>query len=161
MFRWDRLILIVSFFVIGWIACAGYIQYSEQSKEQPYSEVSGLEISSPGDWIAKEQIIQEENKIIVELSNATIAQFTDTNSMDPLIDIYANSIEISPVKDQLKVGDIISYQSDSKTIIHRIVLISEDENGTFYITKGDNNNLPDKYKVRFEQIKGFVVGILY
>lgn len=161
MFRLDRLILIVSFFVIGWIACAGYSQYSELSKEQPYSEVSGLEISSPGDWISKEQIRQEEGRISIELSNTTIAQFTDTNSMDPMIDVNANSIEVAPEKDRLRVGDIVSYESEGKTIIHRIVSISEDENGTFYVTKGDNNNLPDKYKVRFEQIKGVVVGILY
>ena len=160
MFRWDRIILIASFFIIGWIACLGYANHSEQSKEQPYSP-SGAEIYSPGDWIGKEQISLDEKQVILNITNATIAQFTDTNSMDPLMDENANSIEIKPAEGELKIGDIVSYESDAGKIVHRIIDVSEDENGTYYILKGDNNNYPDAYKVRFEQITGVVVGVLY
>lgn len=144
---------------MGWIACAGYDYYSEHGKEQPYA-VSGIEILSPSDWISEEQIKKYEEEVVIKISNASIAGFTDTNSMDPVIDENSNSIEIAP-SDNLKIGDIVSYESGNKKIIHRIIDISEDENGTYYVLKGDNNNNQDKNKVRFEQISGIVVGILY
>ena len=47
--------------------------------------------------------------------------------------------------EQLKVGDIVAYVADDKTIItHRIVGIQSDgQNELLFITKGDANNAPD------------------
>ena len=160
MFKWGKYLVVICIFIIGWLACAGYDYVDEQGKEMPYS-VSGAEIYSPGDWIAKEQIKLYNNSVLLKIENATIAGFTDTNSMDPVIDKHANSIEIIPIKDKLKIGDIVSYEFEGKKIIHRIVNISEDENGTYYVMKGDNNRYNDKNKIRFERISGVVVGILY
>ena len=84
--------------------------------------------------------------------------------MDPIIDKNTNTIEIIPNNpEQLQTGDIISYKSSIYNIIviHRIVDIKEDADGIYFITKGDNNPIADKEKVRFEQIKGVVVGVIY
>ena len=42
-----------------------------------------------------------------------------------------------------------------------IVDIKEDPDGVYFVTKGDNNNAVDPQKVRFSQIKGVVVAVLY
>lgn len=60
-------------------------------------------------------------------------------------------------RQNLQVGDIIQYQTSSKTIVHRIAYITKDENGKKrYITKGDNNNANDVDPVADSQIKGVV-----
>jgi len=118
---------------------------------------------SPGDHIKEDQIKVYKDKIELDLQNAVWSKFVNTNSMDPFLDENSNGIEIVPTStDQIKVGDVISYESRTGGIvIHRVINIDEDNNGTFYTVKGDNNPLQDPERVRFTQIKGILVGILY
>ena len=84
--------------------------------------------------------------------------------MDPVFDAENHVIKIIPSKEtDLEVGDIVSFKSNrvNGNIIHRIIEKRFDENGLYFVTKGDNNNNVDSEKVRFEQITGVVVGILY
>lgn len=133
--------------------------------QQPNSVFRTPEMISPSDWIAESQVYVLKDKIIINIKNATWAKFTDTNSMDPLFDVNSNTLEIQPQEpSDLQVGDIISYESrvvQGSTIIHRIVDIKEDSKGLYFIAKGDNNIYNDPERIRFEQIKGVVVGIIY
>ena len=84
--------------------------------------------------------------------------------MDPIIDEHANSIQIIPKNlEEVHLGDIISYKSDfsSGVIIHRVVFIGQDEEGTYYYLKGDNNIMRDPGRVRFNQLRRITVGIIY
>lgn len=55
------------------------------------------------------------------------------------------------------VGDIIEYQMEGYTVIHRVAE-KRQRNGQFYfITKGDNNKLPDALEVREDQLIGKVI----
>ena len=84
--------------------------------------------------------------------------------MDPILDDTTNAIEITPQHySQLNPGDIISYINPEidGTIIHRIINTSFDSQGWYAITKGDNLQKPDPFKVRFNQIKRVVVAIIY
>ncbi|MCK4590027.1 MAG: signal peptidase I [Nanoarchaeota archaeon] len=121
------------------------------------------ELSSPSNWLNDEEIKVFENMVVIKHEGVILSSFADTNSMDPLIDENTHGLEIKPKENQLKVGDIISYKSDilGGTIIHRIIEINQDEKGTFYTTQGDNNNIQDPEKIRFEQIEGVLIGILY
>lgn len=56
--------------------------------------------------------------------------------------------------DQLKIGDVVQYQSGSISIIHRIIAIQADGS---LVTQGDNNNAADIEPVKAEQIKGKVL----
>lgn len=57
----------------------------------------------------------------------------------------------------LKIGDIITFNQDDKTISHRIKeIITYDKNNIKYITKGDNNDMADQDMVEIEQIYGKV-----
>ncbi|MBW2977860.1 signal peptidase I [Candidatus Woesearchaeota archaeon] len=132
--------------------------------QQPTSVFRTPERISPSDWIAESQVHILRDRIVINLKNATWAKFTDTNSMDPLFDINSNTLEITPQDpSDLQVGDIISYKSriTGTTIIHRIVNINEDRDGLYFVAKGDNNIYNDPERIRFEQIKGVVVGIIY
>src|SRR3989344_4224802 len=118
---------------------------------------------SPADHIKEDQIMVEDDKVVITIRNAKIARFADTNSMDPLIDKESNAIQIAPQSPvDIKIGDIISYTSESgDIIIHRVVRISNDDKGVYYTTKGDNNSTSDNERVRFWQVRFITVGIIY
>lgn len=61
-------------------------------------------------------------------------------------------------KNDINVGDIISYRSGQSVITHRIVEFIESDGQTGYITKGDNNNVKDNVVVKFEDIEGKYIG---
>lgn len=67
--------------------------------------------------------------------------------------------EFNPL--DVKKGDIIIYNANwfLEPVIHRIIDIKEDENGVYYITKGDNNPVPDPEKVRPSQVTARVIKI--
>jgi hypothetical protein len=166
----NKLILAVIIFFLGWIgssvAASITIPPLNSGTEQPFLEnilSFAPERPSPSNWIKESQIHVTKNKVTLDLRDAEWATFTDTNSMDPIIDQGANAIEIVPDNpSQLKEGDIISYKSKyaEGTIIHRIVEINND-NEWYARVKGDNLDFQDPGKVRFDQIQRVVVGILY
>lgn len=61
------------------------------------------------------------------------------------------------------VGDIITFQSNSSEneIIHRVVKTGYDFEGWYAVTRGDNNSSEDPEKLRFDEITGIVIAILY
>jgi hypothetical protein len=123
-----------------------------------------LEKNSPSDWVSESQIKVTRDRVVVELPDAVWATFTDTNSMDPVIDSGANALEIVPTSPgQIRAGDIVSYESNlvEGTIIHRVLETGEDSQGWFATMKGDNLSQPDPEKVRWEQIRRVVVAIIY
>lgn len=86
-----------------------------------------------------------------------------TNSMEPNIN-RGDIIIIKKVKneDSLKKGDVISFNKNGEIITHRIMDIEEVNGEKRYITKGDNNNIPDLEKIQFSQIEGVkVISIPY
>jgi len=163
MLNRKQIIAVLLAFMLGLIINDAYSELS--SLEIPLSLFQdGIEKNSPGDWIKEDQIKVYNDRIIIDLKDAEWASFTDTNSMDPIIDETANAIEIIPKSaDDIHVGDIISYKSDyaDGTIIHRIIKIGSDEEGWYCIVKGDNNQSPDPGKIRFKQIKRVLVAIIY
>lgn len=118
---------------------------------------------SPADRISESQIHVMQDNIIIDLPNATWAQFADTNSMVPTLDVGHNSIEIKPnSQEDIVVGDIISYHYDGVgDVIHRVTFIGNDTEGWYALVKGDNNQIEDPDKVRFNQILGIIVAVIY
>ena len=57
-------------------------------------------------------------------------------------------------KDELKVGDIISFQDDGFVNTHRIVEIIDENGNTEYRTKGDNNKRNDRNLVAYSKVEG-------
>ncbi|MGN0564137.1 MAG: signal peptidase I [Candidatus Heritagella sp.] len=79
-----------------------------------------------------------------------------TGSMEPAIGAGDVVIFCRTDPTELEVGDVIQYQSDGCTVIHRIV----EKDGDTFITQGDANNAPDLHPVEKEQVLGRVTGTL-
>ncbi len=86
-------------------------------------------------------------------------------SMEPVIEVGSEIVVKEVDIDTLKEKDIITFESRDPSIkgypnTHRIQEITMDEAGKkAFITKGDNNKLPDEYLVYPEDIYGKVVAI--
>ena len=81
-----------------------------------------------------------------------------TQSMEPKLP-PGTLIIIRPTPiDEIKIGDVLTYQIKSNepaVVSHRVISRSVDTKGrTTFITKGDNNDLPDSSAVQAAQIKG-------
>jgi len=151
------------FFLVFTAVLLGWFSHTAVSTfELPYSYSSAPERLSPGDHLSEQQIQVYNDFAVVRAENLFWARFADTNSMDPVLDEKANSLEIKPKnKDDVGIGDIISYEFSGNYLIHRVVNTGHDDKGWYALVKGDNNPEPDPEKVRFEQVRGVVIGILY
>ena len=155
-------LLIISSFVLG-LFLGGQIILFDGSA---YSNtVAGLEVAVPQDRVVEDQIKVMEDEIIITVPDASWATFTDTHSMDPILFKGANALQVEPQNSEdIKEGDIISYvpkDGTERLIIHRVVYIGEDEEGIYYIVKGDNNKVSDPGKVRFNQVKKVLFAVIY
>ncbi len=149
--------IMISALLLGWFSHTAMSTF-----EIPYSYARAPERLSPSDHLAEQQIQVYNDFAVIRADNLFWARFADTNSMDPLIDETSNSLEIKPqTPEEIRAGDIISYAFRENLIIHRVISTGHDETGWYAVVKGDNNPEPDPEKVRFEQIRGVVVGILY
>lgn len=149
-------------FMAGWFSSIVYSNYSFDLTQSPFA--ASKERLSPYDHVKESQISVYKDKIVIDINNAIWARYTDTNSMDPLFDKGANGIEISPDSpEDLHIGDIIAYDAEwaDGVVIHRIIEIGNDEQGIYFITKGDNNPIQDPEPIRFPQVKYILIGIIY
>lgn len=117
---------------------------------------------TPFDHVTRQQVEFDGDRFIIYGSDFRWSYFTDTKSMVPTLGASADGIEIVP-KDvnDIHVGDIISYTAGNSTIIHRVVRLGYDEIGWYAITKADNLPKDDPYKIRFRQVQGILVGVIY
>lgn len=79
-----------------------------------------------------------------------------SNSMLPVIE-RGDAVVVKKTNTDLKVDDIISFSSNGRNTIHRIVEIEEIDGIIYYHTKGDNNNAEDTSLVPVNNIYGKVL----
>jgi len=144
---------------------AGTVKPAEPLKavaQQPNLQ-GPVERPSPSDWIQESQIEMQPEGVFIKLNNPQWAILANTNSMDPGFDEDSHLIqEIPTSENQIHVGDIISYESPlGFSIVHRVIEKSSDEDGTYFITEGDNNPGPDPWKIRWSMITRVTVMIIY
>lgn len=136
------------------------IAYSSKSTEA----IVNYSNQSPSDYISDSQIRVYSDKVIIDVPGVTWTRYNSTDSMKPVIDDGANGLEVPPrSEDELKVGDIVSYQAfwNDTLVVHRIIEIGQDSFGKYYVLKGDNNDGPDPGRIRFSQIKYKTIAIIY
>ncbi|MBW2981439.1 hypothetical protein KY343_01035 [Candidatus Woesearchaeota archaeon] len=159
------LLAVICVFLAGWLSNTVYSNLTDLQYEAPFTFTFKLdELDSPSDHVKEDQIRVYQDRIEIDLEDAMWARFTDTNSMDPLFDAEANTIEIKPEKpSDINVGDIISYRPRDmdSLIVHRVVDIGNDNKGWYAVAKGDNVEQPDPDKIRFDQVNGVLVAIIY
>lgn len=141
------------------------LETKEQRIEQLETLTKTLETnttSGPEARIREQDITITKEGILIKIQEPLFAKFTDTQSMHPTLNKDTKAIQITPTKkEDINIGDIISYEKENKIIIHRVINIQEDEEGWYAITKGDNLPKEDREKVRYEQIKRILIAIIY
>ncbi|USN45594.1 MAG: signal peptidase I [Candidatus Woesearchaeota archaeon] len=117
---------------------------------------------SPSDVLSEDQISVLEDRVVIHVDNPTWARFTDSNSMDPTLDIGTNAIQIIPnCPEDISVGDIITYNRNNDHIIHRVIGKGEDNQGPYFIAKGDNNPTSDSGRIRCDEIERKTIALIY
>jgi len=149
--------LLIMFFILGWFLNS-VIQTISIHQEKPY--LGDEEIISPYNRVKENDLQLFPEKLIINFPGLSLASYTNTNSMDPLLDEGATGIEITPkTEEDIHIGDVVAYQSGNDLIPHRVVQTGEDGQGVYYIVKGDNSE--NLEKIRFGQIKYVLIGVLY
>lgn len=64
--------------------------------------------------------------------------------------------KIDATKEKLNENDVIVFEKEGVTIVHRIYKVYRIAGNTVYKTKGDHNDLPDNWVVEAKAIKGVV-----
>ena len=134
------------------------------AKHRSDDRIIGSELPNPKDRITQDKVRYSPSRVTLDIEGVQTSYVIDSNSMDPLLDAGATVLSVYPRSPQdISVGDIVIFSLDSSSvpIVHRVHSIGNDNEGIFYITKGDNNENPDHYPVRYEDIVSVVVGILY
>ncbi len=154
-------------FLVGWLANVVYSEARYAGVQTPLEFINytlnNSEKPSSGDHIDLDKIMVYDEYAIINISGLSLAQYEDTNSMDPILDSECTGLEIVPREEDLDIGDIVAYRSSkiNGLIVHRIVGIEKDENGVnYYVLKGDNNNRPDSEHIYFDQIEQLLLGVL-
>ena len=122
---------------------------------------------SPYDHIKEMDIKVFKDKVVIDVKNVFWSRFADSHSMEPIIAKGANGLSIIPESENdIHVGDIVTYTPDiegyrDKLVIHRIIKLDNDDKGWYAIIKGDNLPKQDPGRIRFNQIKRLLIGIIY
>ena len=151
-------------FLLGWSANSVYNQF-----RGGYDSIDGFTVAavtaekiSPQNHLSENDINVYQDKVVIEKPGMMWSRFVDSNSMDPTIDSGANGLEIKPLSTtDINVGDIISYKLGNDIIVHRVIEIGIDSRGWYAVAKGDNNAEKDPFKIRFNDVHGIVVGVIY
>lgn len=80
-----------------------------------------------------------------------------TGSMEKEICVGDVAIIQKCNSNDVNVGDIIEYQMEGYTVIHRIIEKRQRGGSFFFVTKGDNNNAADMAEVKENQLIGKVI----
>ena len=84
----------------------------------------------------------------------------NTNSMEPLLDV-GHTVLLREPDGYPKVGDIIIWEIEGRTVIHSIIEVSVDAKDWYCKTQGLNVRQEDPEKIRFGDIKWIAVGVLW
>lgn len=161
----EKLIKISIIFILGFLSASLIGFYFVYGSELPFSlfnlSINTVNNSAPFDFVKEDQIQIFEDKIIININGASISRYAPTGSMLPVLDQGSNGIRIIPESElDIHIGDIITFEQDNMLIIHRVVEIGSDSKGTYFITRGDNNNINDE-KIRFKDIKYLTIGVIW
>ena len=152
-------ITLLIFLSVGFVSI-----YASGGIENPMNSFLGEWIhdeKGPTDVITREDIVIYDDRVIIYIPHARISSYAPTGSMRPLLDSDANGIQIQPISEtDISEGDIVSFQKDDLIIVHRVIEKGEDEEGIYFITKGDNATLKDG-KIRFKDIRYKTIGVIY
>jgi len=124
---------------------------------------SGGQVLLPSDRVEQSRVHVFPDGVVIDVENVRWAEYGG-DSMEPVLGVGANGLELVPESEaDVHVGDIAAYEPNwsDGLIAHRVVGIRSDDEGTYYVLKGDNAALADPGRVRFSQIRYVLIGVIY
>lgn len=87
-------------------------------------------------------------------------------SMYPAVSNRSTLIVTPARREEIAIGDIIAFHCTNHTyLLHRVIAVTQTEDDTFYLTKGDNNRVDDLAGFgcmpSFANVSHKLAGILY
>lgn len=161
-----KILKICIIFFFGFLSANLVSFYLTYGLENPFSEdfnfANGFSSNiAPFNFIKEDQIHVYDDKIVINVKEASISRYAPTGSMKPTFDENANGIKIVPVSEEdVHIGDIITFNQGENLIVHRIIDKGTDREGVYFITRGDNNSVSDG-KIRFKDIKSITIGVIW
>ncbi len=120
-----------------------------------------IDARSPSNFVNDEDIWVYPDRVVIFIENASVSNYAPTGSMVPFLGSGSNGLRIRPSSaEDIGIGDIVSFTRGNKSIVHRVIDIGIDEEGTYFITRGDNSMTEDEL-IRFEDIDFVTIGIIY
>ncbi|MFA5856132.1 MAG: hypothetical protein WC867_02145 [Candidatus Pacearchaeota archaeon] len=160
-----RFLIGIMIFLMGFIsanllnlmAVYGY----ENPKDLIKINFSDEDPKTPHDIVKDGQIEVYNDKVIINIEDATLSKYAPTGSMIPILNENSNGIRIKPKSEEdIQIGDIITYEKDNILIVHRVIDKGNDSQGNYFLVKGDNNSIADG-KVRYKEIKYITIGVIW
>ena len=119
-------------------------------------------LPAPKSRIKESDIHVYANRIVIDVKDPQWTAYADTNSMLPTLDFSHNGlVYTNPPCDELIIGDIVGFPYNNQTISHRIVDTGFDDEGRYFVTKGDNNRVGDPGLRRCGDIVSVMFGLIY
>ena len=161
----EKLIKASIIFLFGFLSANVIGLYLIYGSEIPFSfnnfSLGIKNNSAPFDFVKENQIQVFEDKIVINIDKASISRYAPTGSMLPVLDEGSNGIRIVPKSEaEIHIGDIITFKQDNMLIVHRVIEIGSDNEGKYFITKGDNSPINDG-KIRFKDIEYITIGVIW
>ncbi|MBU0760311.1 MAG: S26 family signal peptidase [Nanoarchaeota archaeon] len=149
-----KVLYVVLIFLVGFIFGQVWDFYSGGG-------ITGFAVDKPSDFLDNRNILIYPDKVVIKIAGAKLSSYDSTGSMLPTLGDGVNGISIEPESaDEIEVGDIVSFWRGDDLIVHRVVEKGADEQGVYFVTKGDNSPVSDG-KIRFEEIERVLVGVVY
>lgn len=153
-------LVLVLVFLTGFLSCYA-VNSVYIDTEKPFLIGLMNSIEQPTSRINSSDIIILPDKVILNIKNAVLGKYADTGSMLPTLGEDTKGIRIKPESpEQINIGDIITFKSGNILVVHRVVGKGEDEQGFYFVTKGDNNQETDG-KVYFQDVEYVIVALVY
>lgn len=154
---WLKIFGAFIFFILGIVVAQIWAGFSEDVR---FSLSGGGILFSPPDKIEARNVLVYDDRVVIPIVGARVVNYASSGSMVPVLDSKSNGIVVTPNSvDEIGIGDIVSFHSDGELIAHRVIEIESDLDGDYFLVKGDN--APDVELIRFENIEGVLVGVIY
>ncbi|MBU0466363.1 MAG: hypothetical protein KJ718_06625 [Nanoarchaeota archaeon] len=149
-----KVLYVVLVFLVGFIIGQVWNGYANGG-------ITGFAIDAPSDFIDNKDIIIYPDEVVIKITGAKLSNYDSTGSMLPTLGNGMNGITVTPEsEDDIEVGDIVSFRKGNDLIVHRVIEKGVDEQGIYFITKGDSFPTADG-KIRFSEIERVLVGLVY
>jgi len=149
---WLIIALICVIFISGAMFSSAYLNFVGRNGQIPNSNTI----------IRENEVYVHEDKVVIYV-NSSVKYCYRGDSMLPTLNSNMQGI-VAPVNNpsELSIGNVISYKDRvGDSVTHRIIDIGIDKEGWWCRAKGDNNPIKDPGKIRFEQIKGITIALIY